>query len=284
VQQHTIRTEAADGLNQLVNRGTAAVREVERGPLGVLSFELAPESLGALTGLLVEAELSQRGVGLQRLDVRAAGPVVLPLAEALTTALSQFGGTAYTNLVAKKDRELFDLTVSFPRARFGFYSEVTLLIDAGDAEARAACAAVLGPLGVAHKTQGATLVAARRQLRKPLATGAPLEAVQTLFERGLLAELYSARLPATRSVRLLSDGASLLDVYLSRGLASETPIAASDYVELQDFIRKYFEVEVGDKTWLVTNAHGTSEPGALGVIPPRPRTTWSVNWGTKRQM
>ena len=286
MEQHTIQTEAADGLNQLVSRGTAAVREAEGSPIGVLAFELSESALGPLAGVLVEAEFSERSAGLQRLDVRIAGPVARGFRETAEAALTRFGGTAYTNVVAKtrESRELFDLTVSFPRARFDFYAENLLLLAEPSGEAEGAASSALDALGVSYKRRQPTLQVSRRQLRKSLDVAAQLGATLPLFERGLLVELYAARLPATRSVRLISDGGQQLDAGLSRGLASETTISAGDYVDMQKFLREFFDFEVGSKTWLVTNAHGRSERDRLGVIPARPKTTWSVNWGTKRQV
>lgn len=290
MQPQTIRTEAADGLSQLVSRGAAAVREAEQAPIGVLGFELAAEDLGGLAGVLVEAEFSERTAGLQRLDVRIGGSIRQPFREVAETALTRFGGIAYTNLVARtpEGRELFDLTVSFPRRRFDFYAENLLLLaepapEHGGGPEQAALTA-LEALHVSYKRRAGTLQAARRQLRKPIAVADQIGAALALFERTLVVELYAAQLPAVRSVRLISDGGEQLEAGLSRGLASATPISAADYVELQGFLREFFELEIGGKHWLVSNVHGTNERDRLGVIPARPKTTWSVNWGTKRQV
>ena len=286
VAQHTIRTEAADGLNLLVSRGTAAVREADRSAIGVLAFELDAEARGPLAGVLVEAEFSERSAGLQRLDVRIAGPISQPYRDVAQAALSRSGGTAYTNVIArtKDSRELFDLTVSFPRARFAFFAENLLLAGEQSSQVRLALERTLAALAVRHNFRGGALHVSRRQLRKPISVAAQIACSEALFEQGLIAELYAATLPATRSARLISDGGGEIDLVLSRGLASQTAISAGDYVELQNFLREFFSFDVGDKTWLVTNTHGSSERDRLGVIPARPKTTWSVNWGTKRQV
>jgi hypothetical protein len=279
----TIESQKQDGLRQLVNRAAAAARGPDNRPIGVLTIELAADASDndRLANLSIEAEFSARSGSVRRIDVRAAGRVDGAFADHAAALLSQFGGVAFTNIIARTadtDVEQLDVTVSFPHPWLPFYATNVLL----ESDSRSSlCADTLEYLGVKARRAANSVTPARAQLRSPMTVPRQLRAMSRLLEQGLTVELYAAPLPAVRSIWIANAGTERVQVAVTRGLADAQPLLERDYEDIDDFLARTFSFEMANRHWHVSNVHGEAET-KMGVIPQRPPMRWSVNWGMKR--
>jgi hypothetical protein len=282
---HQVNSEPGEPLGTFVLRA-ASVSSRHQTPLGVLQL------VGRVAGdepvdIAIETGFGGGAIGgVQRLDVRVRTTRRAAMTdELLRAALTKFGGTAYTSFVLTRPNgeELVDLSLSFG-SRVPWLASNTALFDApavaGDAEA---LRELFSCLGVRTRGSGPSMRVAPRQLRAVLTDDEQARAFRRSVERGFVTTLYASTLPARQAVRVELGPDGTLDLTLSRGLASEHGCTAADYRQLESFLREQLALDIGGKSWRLTNFHGDlAERDHAGVIAPRKKLTYSVNWGVRR--
>lgn len=287
MEQATIQSQNDASLFSLVRSAASAVTGAERQPVGRL--EIAEIAARDQAKLSLEASVSAHGVGwkIEQLDVKWHAPSANPLSpEVVRALLEQFGSGKYTNLtLANSTGEIVDLTLSFS-SRFSFWGQLMSLVRPALSLAdRAILNSLLRALGLAHKASGVSR-------RTPLLRTPPTHATQTqafvvTAQAGFRAELYTSALPATHAVRIAQDWIAgterpSLDLCISYGLSGNSPLSTDDERRTQEFLKQNFAVNLANKSWQVTNAHGVEEDyRPHGVIPQSRKKAWSLNWGQR---
>jgi hypothetical protein len=284
MDQARIQSGADTGLLELVRSAATAVSGAKRDPVGRLEIARVGEASG-IGQLCVDASVSAHGLGwtVDQLDVKAQWETHAPLPKAtLFEVLEQFGSNQFVNFtVLDGPVELMDFTLSFSSRLPVLAANQLIAHDALQADRVALCAGVLDRLGVGVSVHRGVLRVRRHQLRARVKLAALVDAFQMVTTGGLPVVLYTSTLPAVQAVRIAQGPQDArgtpLDVCISSGTQRER-------VEtVERILREAFDVGFGDQAWQVRNAHGRPEDfRARGVVPQRPRRTWSLNWGQRR--
>lgn len=273
----TITTAEDEGLYELVMRGLHAAAEAAGGVVGSLDIELdADGEMGSVVALAIEAEFALRE-GRQIIDsINVRVVAALPAqgdSRALALELAErFGGTAFTNLsgVPAHDGEGIDVTVSFA-SRLPVLARNLVLVDpaASDEDLRS-YSLLLDRLGMSHRMSGRRLSTPRRQIRTSMTTARQVDTYEAARACGLDACLYTATLPAARSMRLWEtpprEQAREVDIVLSRGLSGHHVCTSDEVREMQRFVESHFGFRFGGQAWQVVNHYG----GASSAARPPP--------------
>jgi hypothetical protein len=286
MDQATIHSAADASLFSLVRSAATAVSGPKHETVGRLSVtEIGAEQQPKLS---LDATASAHGLGwkIEQLDISWRSPSATPLSPNLVQALlEQFGSRKYTNLtLADTAGEIADLTLSFS-SRFAYWGQlITLVRPALSLDERATLGSLLRALGFTDKAPG---VARRKPvLRAPPTVAAQTQAFVEMARAGFGVELYTSALPATHAVRIAQDWlagtAPKLSLSISYGLTGNSPPSSDDERRTQQFLSQHFAVQLANKSWQVTNAHGAEDDyRPHGAIPHSKRRGWSLNWGQR---
>jgi hypothetical protein len=284
--ESTIRSPDEASLFSLVRSAASAATGAEHRPVGrLIIVELAADEQPKVA---LEATVSAHGLGwkIEQLDLNWHAPSIEPMKpEVVRALLEQFGSNKYTNLtIADVAGEIADLTLSFS-SRVPFWGQLLTIARPDLAlEQGTILSEVLGALGI---TATPSSISQRKQLlRAPPSSAAQAQAFALAARAGFRVELYTAALPATHAVRIAQDwvAGSVPNVQLciSYGLSGHSPPSAEDERRTQAFLRDNFALQLANKSWQVTNAHGAEDDFRPHVVvPQRRKTTWSVNWGRR---
>lgn len=282
----TLHSGADATLFEIVRAAASAVAGGGQDPVGRLTISEVCESGGAQ--LELEATVSAHGLGwtIEQLDVLWHGARKGGVDEQLVEMLcSRFGAGKFSNLiVCDASGELMDFTLSFA-SRLPFLGRQTLLgAEELNPEQLQLCRQALAALGVTTHTQA--LDVARRALRSPPTAAQQARAFASAARASLRVELYTSQLPARHALRIAQDwtgsGDPGIDLCVSFGLSGNNPPSAEQGSAVQQLLQQHFALHCANKSFQVVNAHGDAEEyRARGVLPDRPRKTWSLNWGQR---
>jgi hypothetical protein len=289
MDQARIESGPQSGLLEIVRAAATAVSGPKHDPVGRLEITRIAEA-ASRESLHIEASASAHGAGwtVEQLDVRAHWDTHTPLTGAtLRGLLDQFGSRDFVSFtVLDGSRELMDLTLSFS-SRLQFLATNQLILGDGlSPSVVSLCAHMMQKLGMrAYENQGALRVRTQQFRFRP-EISAVVEAFQLATAAGLNVALYASTLPALRSVRVAQgpgDARSTpVDICISLGFGGGQ--ARSERAkEVELFFQRAFALGFGGQSWQVSNAHGRAEAfRAQAVLAPRPRGSWSLNWGQRK--
>ena len=276
----TFESQSDDGLYGVAARAGQALAGPDNDPVGLVEITRADGDLE----ITIEAVFAYRGVrrSIDSLDVRVRrfGDDARVQDALLNEALEGFGGERYTNLcVADPDAEEgadFDVTVCFP-SRVPFWAtNLTLAPDAISKSDVELYSELLSHLGVSCRCNDGTVTSRDRQLRGPMTHGQQSSAYRCAADKGLNVALYSATLPASRSMRIREgvaerDGkqSRCVDCFLSRGLGGDESCSTADAWEMEDFMKRHFGIEFASQTWNAENTVAEGPPEERGEPPAR---------------
>jgi hypothetical protein len=287
-----IESAADAGLLEVVRAAASAVSGPSHDPVGRLEITPVVESPGKghLAQLHIEAVVSAHGVGwtVEQLDVRARWEQDAPLAAAtLLELLQRFGTSDFVSLtVSDGSTELMDFTLSFT-SKLPFVAANQLVAPPQlTIEQAALCTRILQCLGVRARADRGALDVRSHQLRARPRFAAVVDAFELAASSALSVVLYTSTIPATQAVRIaVGPGATerrSLDICISLGFGGGQ-LQSKRAKEVEELFHRALGLGFAGQGWQVNNSHAPVDNfRSRSVVPPRPRSSWSLNWGQRK--